>query len=573
MQYGFSYLMKYVFLFLMAITGLVTVLGLPNAYSDFSTNDKYIVQASGYLSGNQTIFDSSIALQLTMGTKSGSTMQSTLDNGLVEIASSPYLNSGNWQTSILRDGKYFVIKGDAQDLNGNTINLNLFGRIIDSNQDGSVYIVTGKITGYETMKASYSAKIISVNAVPAKPITIPTQTTPEQQQPSSNQVGISIVYGAYDQNTQVHFTPSNIQVAPGTTITWTNNDSVPHRIMSGIAKATTIDQSVPIFASDGKFDSGEIAPGKTFQFTVTDFDASSTLDPKIAQRYNIPEDQRVGDITFFDPTYPFMVGIIAPLIPPSTAQGTIVQMTIVPGASDPNNGKFLLPSSILVTAGSTVEIVNNDSVPHLIKSGKSITTTEGGAKGPAPAKQPQFTPDNILSTGTIAPGQHYRITVTKSGTFQIFDPSFTWINGVVVSSTTTSTTPIAPVQISILPGSSLQKGSAVQQQFNQYNTYYDPETIQVAPGTPIIWVNNDSIEHTILSGRSTQQYATNPFIPDGKIESGKIAPGQTFTAIINDTGIIRFYDPQYTWMNGVVISMNPTPSYNKITGQQSLHTH
>ena len=567
-------LMKYGFLFLMAITGLVTVLCLPHAYSDYSTNGKYIVQASGYLLGNQTIFDSSIVLQLTMGTKSGSTIQSTLDNGLVTIADSHYLNSGIWQTSILRDGKYFVIQGDAQDQNGNTIHLNLFGRIIDSNQDGSVYAITGKITGSETMKVSYGAKIISVNTVSTKPTTVPTtQTTPGQQPSSSNQVSISIVYGAYNQNTQVHFTPSNIQVAPGTTITWTNNDSIPHRIMSGIAKATTIDQSVPIFTFDGKFDSGVIAPGKTFQYTVTSFDATSMLDPKVAQRYNIPPDQRVGDISFFDPTYPFMVGIIAPLVPPSTAQGNIVQMNIVLGASDPNNGKFLSPSSVLLTSGATLEIVNNDSVPHLIKSGKSITTTEGGAKGPAPEKQPQFAPDNILSTGTIAPGQHYRVTVTKSGTIQIFDPSFTWINGIVVSSSTTSTTPIAPVQISILLGSSLQQGSAVQQQFNQYNTFYDPETIQIAPGTPIIWVNNDSIEHTILSGRSTQQYATNPFIPDGKIASGKIAPGQTFTAIINDTGIIRFYDPQYTWMNGVVISMNPTPSYNKITGEKSLHQH
>jgi plastocyanin len=247
-------------------------------------------------------------------------------------------------------------------------------------------------------------------------------------------------------------------------------------------------------------------------------------------------------------------------------------MNIVSGASDPNNGKFLSPSSVLLTSGATLEIVNNDSVPHQIMSGKSISTSEGGAKGPAPAKQPQYTPDNILNTGTIAPGQHYRVTVAKSGTIQIFDPSFTWINGIVVSSSTSSTTQIAPVQISIALGSSLQQGSAVQQQFNQYNTYYVPETIQIAPGTPIIWVNNDSIEHTILSGVSTQKIG-NPFTPDGKINSGPIAPGQTFTAIINDTGIIRFYDPQYTWMNGVIISMNPTPSYNTITGTQSVHTH
>lgn len=555
----------------MVITGLV-IASMPFAYSDFSSNSKYIIQASGYLSGNQTVFDSNIALQLTTGTKSGSTMQSTLDNGLVTIGDSHYLNSGIWQTSILRDGKYFVIQGDAQDLNGNTINLNLFGRIIGSSQDGSVYAVTGKITGSETLKVSYSAKIISANPTITKPTTTPTQTTPGQQPASSNNVGISIVYGASDQNTQVHYTPSNVQVATGTTITWTNNDSVPHRIMSGTAKVTTIDQQIPLFTSDGKIDSGTILPGQSFQYTVTSFDGSTILDPKVAQRYNIPPDQTIGDITFFDPTYPFMVGVIAPLIPPSTAQGTVVTMNIVSGASNPDNGQFLSPSSVLLTSGATLELVNNDSVPHQILSGKSITTTEGGAKGPALAKQPQFTADNILSTSIIAPGQHYRVTVGKVGTFQIFDPSFTWINGIVVSSSTTSTTPVTPVQISILSGSSLKIGSAVQQQFNQYNTYYDPETIQIVPGTPIIWVNNDSIEHTILSGVSTQKIG-NPFTPDGKINSGIIAPGQTFTATITDSGIIRFYDPQYTWMNGVVISMPPSASYNKITGTQSLHTH
>jgi len=75
--------------------------------------------------------------------------------------------------------------------------------------------------------------------------------------------------------------------------------------MSGIAKATTIDQQIPLFTFDGKFDSGVIAPGKTFQYTVTSFDATSMLDPKVAQRYNIPPEQTVGDISFFDQFFYF----------------------------------------------------------------------------------------------------------------------------------------------------------------------------------------------------------------------------------------------------------------------------
>lgn len=544
--------MKYVFLFLMVIAGLV--LYVPNAYSDFSTNNKYVIDASGYLSGTKTIFDSTIALQLTMGAKSGSTMQSTLDNGLVTIADAHYLNSGTWQTSILRDGKYFVIQGDAQDQNGNVIHLNLFGRIVDSNQDGSVYIITGKITGSETLKVSYSAKVITAGTTTTK------STPPPNTIPSAlPKVNISIVYGAYDINNQVHYSPSSyLQVSNGTTVVWTNNDSVPHRIMSGIAKAITANQSTPVFTSDGKIDSGTIMPGQSFQFTITNFDTTQSLDPRIATRYNIPQNQTAGDITFFDPGYQFMVGIIAPLSQSTTSAKT-VQMNIVSGASNLNNGQFLLPSSLQITPGTTIVWTNNDSVPHRIMSGQLLTTTQGGSKGSAPPKVPQFVSDGKIDSGNIAPGQHWSITISNTGSTQFFDPSFTWINGIVISSPPT-TSQIHPVQISINAGSSNQKGTATAQTYNQYNNYYTPDTVQIVPGTTVVWTNNDSITHTIFSGVSTQRN-DNPFTPDGKIASDKIAPGQSFTVVINDTGIIRFYDPQYTWMNGVIISMPPTQSY------------
>ncbi|MDE1812473.1 MAG: hypothetical protein KGH85_06370 [Thaumarchaeota archaeon] len=551
--------MKYVFLFLMIIAGLVaTTMYLPNAYSDFSSNGKYLIDASGYLSGNKTIFDSNIALQITAGANNGTSMQATLDNGLVTIANTQYLNSGLWQVAILRDNKYFVIQGNAQDENGNTVHLNLFGRIIGSNQDGSVFTISGKITGSETMKASYSAKVLSAGTVTTKPI---TSTTTPTQPSSSKIVNISILQGASNINNQVHYSPSNVQVALGTTIVWTNNDLVPHRIMSGVASAITTNQSSTTLISDGKIDSGVIAPGQSFQYTITSFDTTQSLDPRVAARYNIPQDETVGDITFFDPTYQFMVGIIAPLSQSSTMQTQTAQMTILNGASNSSNIQFLAPSSLQITPGTVVVWTNNDSVPHSIMSGQLIPTTEsaGGKGADGKTVSPHFISDGNINSGPIAPGQSYQTTFSRTGSTQIFDPTYTWINGIIISSPA-STTQIAPVKISINPGSSSAKGSATQQTYNQYNTYYTPDTIQIVPGTPIIWTNNDSIAHTIYSGVSTQKN-TNPFTPDGKIVSGTIAPGQTFTVIVNDTGIVRFYDPQYTWMNGVIISMPPTSSY------------
>src|SRR5713226_9209232 len=419
--------MKPIFLFLMIIAGLVAVLSLSNAYSDFSSDKKYLIQASGYLTGKQTIYDSTLALQLGTGAWSGSNLFATLDNGVVTITGNDYLNSGTWQTTVLRYGKYLVIKGDAQDLSGNTINIDLFGRMIDSNQDGSVYSVTGKITGAETLKVIFSAKVTEIGAF----------TT----QPSSTTSG---------------------------------------------------GQSMP-----------------------------STQ--------------------------------------PSQTQTKTVQMTIVSGASITKTGQPLYPSSAQVTPGSTVIFKNIDSIPHRIMSGHSQTVTQGsGGASTTITNALQFTPDGLYDSGTIAPGQTYQIIINGIGTTLFFDPTYTWINGAVTSISQTTTS--KPIQVSILPGSSVSQGLASQQ--NQYytNGYYSPTDVQIVPGATIIWVNNDSVAHRILSGTSTLS-TSNPFIPDGKIDSGVIPSGQSFQVTINGTGIIRFFDPTYNWMNGVIVSLPPSSSH------------
>lgn len=50
------------------------------------------------------------------------------------------------------------------------------------------------------------------------------------------------------------FQPITIQVAPGTTVTWTNEDSTNHTVTS----------------DTGKFNSEQLSNGKTFQFTFSD---------------------------------------------------------------------------------------------------------------------------------------------------------------------------------------------------------------------------------------------------------------------------------------------------------------
>jgi len=533
--------MKLGIILLISITGILLTISLPHAYSQLVSDNKYLLQATGFVVGTQTIQSSDIDLQFSTGTNNNGNTPVTLENGLVSISGDNYLNSGIWTSTLLRNGQFIVITGDAQNSNGDTIHVNIFGRLVQTSQEGSVYYFTGKITSTtEPFQVAFSAKISSTVSGVTTP---PTQTTPTQTPTSQNQgntIQVSIVSGSSSQFNQIHFSPSSIQVAPGTTIVWTNNDSVPHQIVSGAISAMTLNNAKDALIPDGKIISGVLAPGQTFQYLVNN----------------------VGTITFYDPTYLWMTGAITSKSITTTEVKT-AQISILQGASTMRTGQVLSPPSIQVTPGTTIVWTNNDSVPHRLLSGHLSVTTQGqgGTANPL-TNAPSFQPDGKIDSGVLVPGQTFQFTITGTSSTTFYDPTYTWINGVIssISQTSGQTTPI---QVSILPGSSQSQGTASQQNQFYYNRYYLPSTLQIVPGTTIVWTNNDSVPHRILSGISTQKIG-NPFSPDGKFDSGNLVPGQTFQFTINDVGIIRYYDPTYTWMNAVIVSI-PTSSSKTIT--------
>jgi plastocyanin len=532
--------MKPGFILLISITGILLTLSLPHAYSQLVSDNKYLLQATGFVVGTQTIQSSEIDLQFSTGTLNNGNTPVTLENGLVSISGNSYLNSGIWTSTLLRNGQFIVVTGDAQNSIGNTIHVNIFGRLVQTSQEGSVYYFTGKITGAaEPFQVAFSAKISSTVSSVIPP---PTQTTPTQTPTSQNQgntIQISIVSGSSNPYNQNYFSPSSIQITPGTTIVWTNNDSVPHQIESGTISQSTINSKAS-FTPDRQITSPVIAPGQLFQYTVN----------------------TVGTITFYDPSYLWMTGAITSKSE-TTTQVTTTQISILKGASTMKTGQVLSPPSVQITPGTTIVWTNNDSVPHRLLSGILSTTTQGqkGSANPT-ANAPSFQPDGQIDSHSIAPGQTFQYTMSRTGTITFYDPSYTWINGVISSFSQTSTQS-KPIQISIQPGSYQPQGSASQQNQLYTNYYYLPTDLRIVPGTTIIWTNNDTVSHIVLSGHSTQKIG-NLFTPDGKINSGVIPPGQSFQVTINDVGIIRFYDPSYTWMSGTIVSI-PTSSSQTIT--------
>jgi plastocyanin len=81
------------------------------------------------------------------------------------------------------------------------------------------------------------------------------QQLQEQQQNQGGGTDVSIVPGSSSLTTDA-YAPNPVQVSTGATVTWTNDDAQPHTATSG--------QNL---TPDGRFDSGIMAPGATFEHT------------------------------------------------------------------------------------------------------------------------------------------------------------------------------------------------------------------------------------------------------------------------------------------------------------------
>ncbi|MDB5182635.1 MAG: blue (type 1) copper domain protein [Candidatus Saccharibacteria bacterium] len=99
--------------------------------------------------------------------------------------------------------------------------------------------------------------VILVGAVVAyskKPKSITTTTTPTSSTQTQTPASSTSPAGGNIKMTNMMFTPSQISVAKGATVTWTNDDTVTHTVVDDLSNV-------------GGPASGDIAPGATYSFT------------------------------------------------------------------------------------------------------------------------------------------------------------------------------------------------------------------------------------------------------------------------------------------------------------------
>jgi len=190
----------------------------------------------------------------------------------------------------------------------------------------------------------------------------------------------------------------------------------------------------------------------------------------------------------------------------------IFAITILEGSAEQGMPDYD-PDVAKVPKGYIVEWINVDSVVHTVTSSLDFGDTFDSSLIEAGEK---FS----LNTEQLAIGEYEYLCVVHP-----------WMISTLIIEE-----PKEDIIVSMPEGSGIQQIGQV---------YYDPEVIQIAVGTKVIWENNDNTIHTVTSGNPNEG-------PDGLFDSGLISVGDSFEYTFTIPGKEDYYCIVHPWMIGSV---------------------
>jgi plastocyanin len=321
--------------------------------------------------------------------------------------------------------------------------------------------------------------------------------------------------------------PAVMTVQVGTTVTWQFADANRHRIRS-----TTDAQRFDSGNQTGSSFSVTFGRAGTFPYVDEEHDDVAGYQGTIVVVESAPA-------TTPPPTTP------APTVPGPTVPGPTVPGPTSPGptAPPPTNppppapasvrivGRSFSPSSITVTAGSTVTWRNDDKDRHTV-------THTGGA----------------FDSGTFSTGGTYVRTFTTAGTFSYFCDLHTDMVGRVVVNpgggnppppAPTTTVPGGPTTTTI-PGASTvppttQPGSPPvgANTVRMVDFAFQPLTLTVKAGDTVTWTNAGQARHNVAAN-------------DGSFHSPDVRAGQSYQRAFPTAGSYAYFCDFHPEMTGVI---------------------
>ncbi len=249
------------------------------------------------------------------------------------------------------------------------------------------------------------------------------------------------------------FSPTSLTVAPGTTVSFPNQDTEDHTVT----------------ARDGSFDSGIYGPGQSY---------SRTFDTP-------------GVFSFFCALHPDMVGSVTVTQPDGSAPSTTTTTapTVAPGAVQAFDFGYR-PATLTVAVGSTVTFTNTGVAPH--------TFTDRAGR---------------FDSGWVSTGQTWTRTFDTAGTYEYFCTLHPQMVGTVVVQSAGGTAPPPPAPTTTTTAPKVATGSAPSAgsgTVSMVDNAFSPARMTVRVGSTVTWVNNGAAVHTATASGAFDSGLVSP---------------------------------------------------------------
>lgn len=278
------------------------IFGFNVADAQLISSNAFSLEGAGFAVTEKSLQTSQLNLFLSTNVRTGLDTNFVVDDGIVTLNNEDFIAT-DLSGTILRDGRFIRLQGTAENPSGSEVLLKFFGRLVEKSTEGSVYGFTGSLT-----QDGIPSKIIYTTKISAfEKITKTTQTTTQQ----TKDVVVRILKGSSDPSSITYkdkagqaytlfsyYSKDRIVIEPGTTITFVNDDIVPHSITSGaglgsnsryteaaaLGKPFACDGSTLksrdegfsyvqqncVFVIDGKIKSGKIPSDGQWSVTIND---------------------------------------------------------------------------------------------------------------------------------------------------------------------------------------------------------------------------------------------------------------------------------------------------------------
>ncbi len=192
--------------------------------------------------------------------------------------------------------------------------------------------------------------------------------------------------------------------------------------------------------------------------------------------------------------------------------GPIFPITILVNSAVQGNPDYD-PDVAYVPKGHLVEWANADSFAHTVTSSEDVGET--------------------FDSGLLNEGEKFLLDTSE---LEIGEYEYLCIVHPWMVSKLFIEEPKEPVTVTMPEGAGIQQEGQI---------YYEPVELQIAIGTTVLWINEDSAMHTVTSGNSQEG-------PNGVFDSDLIAAGDSFEFTFSSQGNEDYYCIVHPWMTGSV---------------------